>query len=237
MKITDRDIEILGWILEEKFMTERQIKRMFWKGVTEESREAYKRLRELEKEGFLKTDKEKIYQSAVYGISGKGVRLLMKFGRNQGLGESHDLGYSNYKHDLVVTDIRILFHELGYTHWLSERVLSKRNDFRRIPDGMIFYESRYIAIEYESSQKSKRRYKKIFLDYDFDNHLDKVLYITSTPELAQKLLKEAAYYYKLYFVGLEDLKKDGINTRVKNRDNECSLQEFIQTPYKPKPLF
>jgi hypothetical protein len=235
MKITDRDIEILGWILEERFMTERQIKRVFWKDITEKSREAYRRLRELEKERYLETDKERIYQWAVYSIPRKGARLLMKFGRNQGLGESHNAVYC--RHDSVVTDIRILFHELGYTQWLSERVLSKRNDFRRIPDGMVFYQDRYIAIEYESSQKSKRRYKKIFLDYELDRLLDKVLYITSTLELSQKLLKEAAYYHKLYFVGIQDLQRDGVYTRLKNLDEECSLQDFFETPYKPKPVF
>jgi hypothetical protein len=234
MKITDRDIEILGWILEERFMTGRQIKKVFWKDITEKSREVYKRLRELQEEGYLAADKGGIYQWALYSIPRKGARLLMKFGRNQGLGGSGYLRY--YPHDAVVTDIRILFYELGYTQWLSERVLSKRNDFRRISDGMVFYKDRYMAIEYESSQKSKRRYKKIFLDYELDRHLDKVLYITSTLELSQKLLKEAAYYHKLFFVGIQDLQKNGMNARVRNAEEGCSLQEFFESPHKPKPL-
>ena len=119
-------------------MTERQVRQVFWKGITEKSRNAYKRMNELQKAGFLRTNDKSTYREAIYTVSTKGIRELRAFNRNRGLGNLSDVGYTNYKHDSVVTDIRIMFHGWGYTDWVSERVLSKRNDLKQVPDGMIF---------------------------------------------------------------------------------------------------
>ncbi len=228
MKVTGRDIEIMAWILEQKFMTKKQIRQVFWKNVPEMSRVVHKRLYKFQKAGLIKMDKKQTYRSAVYTVTAKGVRLLKELSRNRDLGELRDTDYTNYGHDLAVTDIRIMFYEWGYTHWLSERILSKRGDLRRIPDGMIFNEGKYIAVEYESSQKSKRRYREIFLSYEFDRHIDKVLYIVDTQELIRKISQEASVCQKIYFVLLEDLKKDLMSARLKGPSGECSLSELLE---------
>ncbi len=226
MKITERDVELMGWILEQKFMTERQVRQVFWKGLSEESHEVFRRLRELGKAGFLTTNK-KLSPKTLYLVTRNGASKLKALNRSHGLGELSDEGNSNYIHDLAVTDIRILFHEWGYTEWLSERVLSKRNDLRQVPDGIIFNNDKYIAIEYESCQKSKRRYRKILLGYELDRHVDKVLYITATPELAQKASKEVTAWHKPHFVWLGSIQRDCINAKLKSIDGECSLNEFL----------
>ncbi len=223
MKVTDRDIEILGWILEQKFMTRKQIRRIFWKGLLEQSTEDYRRLSELRDNGYIKTSKGNVYKEALYLVTGKGATQV----RDRGLGALKDTDYSNCRHDLRVTDIRIMFHQAGYTNWVSERVLSKRNDLRRIPDGLIYHRGKYLAIEYESSQKSKDRYRKIFLDYEFDNHVDRVLYIVSTPELADKILR-MTLGSKPYFVSYEDLSRDLINVLLKHKSHGYSLRELLE---------
>ena len=227
MKITDRDIELLGWILEQKFMLEKQVRRVFWKGISQKSCAVSKRLNKLQGEGFLKVNKERMYGSLVYLVTRRGVWQLKEFNRTRGLWEVRDTDYSNYRHDLAVTGIRIMFHEWGYTDWLSERVLLRRNDLRQVPDGMIFHRDRYTAIEYESSQKSKRRYRKIFIDYELDRRVDKVLYIVDTPELAQKISREISAWHKPHFVCLGDIQKDSTNAKLKSLDGECSLKELL----------
>ena len=229
MKITERDIELMGWILEQKFMTEKQVRQVFWKGTTKKSRNAYKRMNELQKAGFLRTNDKSTYREAIYTVSTKGIRELRAFNRNRGLGETSDVGYTNYKHDSVVTDIRIMFHGWGYTDWVSERVLSKRNDLRQVPDGMIFHRDRYTAIEYESSQKSKHRYREIFNNYEFDRHVDQVLYIVGTPELAEKVSKEASLCSKLYFVSLGDIERDQTSVMLRSDSGMCSLRQLLET--------
>ncbi len=227
MKITDRDIDLMGWILEQKFMTRKQIRRIFWKGLREKSTEDYRRLGELKKAGYLKASKRGLYKEALYLVAGKGVRQIRDFSRDRGLREVHDADYSNYRHDLVVTDIRIMFHELGYRHWLSERVLFKGNDLRRVPDGVVYHGSKYFAIEYESSQKSKRRYREIFYNYELDNQIGEVIYIVDTPELIQKLLREADACVKLHFVTMEELQKNRVKARLRGMSSECSLRELL----------
>lgn len=228
MKIMDRDIEIMGWILEQKFMTRKQIRKIFWRDLSDKSTEDYRRLCELRNEGYLKTSKRSFYKQALYLATAKGVRQLKAFGRNRGLGDLVDADYSNYKHDSAVTDIRILLHDWGYKDWVSERVLGRRNDLRRIPDGMIYHRGKYFAVEYESSQKSKDRYREIFYNYELDNQVDAVIYIVDTPEMVQKLSQEAATCNKLHFVPLEDVQKNQVNAHMRGIFDECSLHELLE---------
>lgn len=230
MKITERDVEILSWILEQKFMTERQVGQVFWKGLTDWSREVNKRLNEMRKAGLLKKGRTQVYRSSMYLVTREGVRQLKAFGRDQGLGEVRDTDYADYRHDLVVTDIRMMFHGWGYRDWLSERVLLRRNDLKRIPDGMIFNQGKYIAVEYEASQKSKRRYREIFLNYGFDKQIDKVIYVAATAELTETLLKQGSICRKLHFVLLEDLKKDPMRAKLTGTSGECSLRDLLGEP-------
>ncbi len=227
MKITERDIEVMGWILEQKFMIEKQVRRVFWKGVSQKSCAVSKRLNKLQEEGFLKVNKERMYGSLVYLVTRKGVGQLKEFNRSRGLGEVRDADYSNYRHDLAVTDIRILFHELGYTDWESERVLSKNNDLSRVPDGMIFNKDKYIAVEYESSQKSKERYREIFYRYELDSHINKVLYVADTRKRSEKLTREVSACAKPHFASIEDIQRDRARARLKNIEGECSLLELL----------
>ena len=148
-----RDIEVMRWILEQKFMTEDQIQRVFWKDVSEGTRNVCRRLNVMQKEGYLKRSKKGIYRHVLYLVTAGGIKQVKALGRNPGLGEMHDVDYSMYRHDIAVTDLRILFHELGYREWLSERILTQRNEFRRLADGMIYHRWKYFAVEYESSQK------------------------------------------------------------------------------------
>ncbi len=226
-EITERDRRIMRWILEQKFMTEKQIKRLFWKGAKKDSVESYRRLERLRRAGYLKTNKMLLYRSAVYLVTGKGVEELRRSNQNSGLGEITDANYANHKHDLAVTDIRILFHELGVKDWLSERVLAKRGELRHMPDGMIYHRERYVAIEYESTQKSKDRYREIFYDYELDRLVDHVLYIVDTPELSQAVSRHASGCSKLYFTSLGDIQENLINTKLKDSSGQRSLRELL----------
>ncbi len=228
MKITDRDIDLLGWILEQKFMTERQVRGVFWNGLQEGSREVFRRLSELRKEGYLTTNKTAVYRNAIYLVTTKGIGQLKRFNRDYGLKPISDQSYSGYGHDLAVTDIRILFHQWGYKHWLSRRVLAKRKDLRRVPDGLILTQDKCIAIEYETSQKSKQHYRQIFLNYTLDSHIHKVLYVVNTPEQAYRVSRQADIYSKPHFVSIQDIQKDLLQAKLKNSSGECSLSDLVK---------
>jgi hypothetical protein len=222
-------LDLMGWILEQKFMTEKQVRQVFWNSSIQDNREAYRRLSKLEKAGYLKTNKKRVFSNELYLVTKKGVGQLKEFNRDRCLEELTETDYSNYRHDLAVTDIRILFHSLGYTYWLSERVLAKRNDLRWLPDGMIFNRNEYIAVECESSQKSKRRYREIFYHYELNSRVHKVLYIVSTPELVQKLLREASTCSKLHFVSLENLGNDLLKAKLETKGTSSTLHDLLES--------
>lgn len=93
-----------------------QIRKEFWREESKKSIEEYRRLNELERAKLLRRSTESFYRCILYLVTGRGVR---SFGKDQGLSES-EVRYSNYKHDVAVTDLRILFDQWGYKDWLSE---------------------------------------------------------------------------------------------------------------------
>jgi hypothetical protein len=237
MEITVRDIDILRWILEQTVMTEEQIRKIFWKDKLKDDREAYRRLNKLKKAGYLKMNTTGLYRSAIYLVTAKGIKELKRSYPNTTFGELSHTTYSKIHHDLVITDLRILFHELGYTHWISRRILQKEGKLRRIPDAMIYNNGKYIAIEYGLSKKSKRLCRKIFIDYHVGcSEINEVIYVVNTPELAQRFIKYARIYGKLHFVTLEDIQKNKMNASIlgnsddgslRNVPSECSLYELL----------
>ncbi len=217
----------MSWILEQKFMTREQIRKAFWKEESEKSIEEYRRLNELERAKLLRRSTENFYRRILYLVTGRGVSLLRSFGKHQGLSEQSEVSYSNYKHDVAVTDLRILFDQWGYKEWVSERVLSKANDLRYLPDGMIRHCGRNIAVEYESTLKSTHRYRDIFLHYALESQVDRVLYIVASEKMIEKMSNQK-FRNKIHFATLHDLQTQGLNTQLKGMGGVVSsLQEIM----------
>jgi hypothetical protein len=227
VKIMERDLEMMRWILEQKFMTEKQLRKVFWKDRLRDNREAYRRFNQLRKAGFLKANRTRVGEGMMYLVTAKAVEELKRSNRNSGLVELDDVGYSNYKHDLGVTDIRILFHGWGYKEWLSERVLCKRGGLRRMPDGMVFNRERYLAIEYEASIKSKQRYREIFYSYEMDRQVNRVLYVVDKSEHILRITKDAPKCGKLHFASMGDIQAKQEGAVLKGASGQYSLGEFL----------
>ncbi len=227
MKTVVRVLDLMRWILEQKFMTGEQIRKLFWKGQGKESTEEYRRLRELLEEGFLKKGMGSNCRYVLYLVTAKGVKLLKCYGKHQGLSEVCDVGDSNYNHDIAVTDLRIMFYEWGYKEWVSERVLSKRNDLRYLPDGIIHHRGKNYAVEYEATLKSRDRYREIFLHYLLEDQVDKVLYVTNSEEMIGKMSLQKIRD-KICFTTIQDLQEHKLDAPIKGMESACSLRELLE---------
>ncbi len=236
MKIMPRDIEMMRWIQEQKFMTGNQIRRVFWKGISANSREDYKRLCELQKADCLKRNKKDIYRNALYLVRSYGIKQLKEFGHKHGWNELYDVDYSLFNHDIAVTDLRILFNEWGYRDWISERVLSRWRSYRNLADGMIHHRENYFAIEYESSQKAKDRYKEIFLNYALDHQVNAVIYIMESPEMVTRVSREAASYKKVFFTTFQELQNQKLETQLHGNNGPSSLKSLLEGPIESRDL-
>jgi len=206
IQITDRDVAMMQWMLEQKFMDAGQVRSVFWKGAKKGSKEVYRRLGELEKEGFIKRSDRDIFRVLLYVVTKEGLKVLRSMGNTRGLPVLDDVDYSSYRHDSDVTDLRIWFHNQGFTDWVSERVLAKHYSLRHLPDGMLHHDGKYLAIEYETAQKSKQRYREIIYNYELEDQISEVLYIVKSDRLKEKLKERANACEKIRFVTLQELK-------------------------------
>jgi len=227
MRIGKRDIEVMGWMLEQKFLTIDQARRVFWKDTEGGEREAYRRLLQLKREGYLKTSKKSIYRNVLYMVTAEGMKVLRVYERDRGLNENSDLDNACLKHDVVVTDIRIMFRKWGYGDWASERVITRHIALRRIPDGVVYHGGKCFAIEYESTRKSQKRYEDIFLEYELERQIDKVIYIVDTSVLLTTLCAKAASYKKIRFVQFQDLQERQLNSTLVGAGGREALGEIL----------
>lgn len=206
IQIMERDVGLMQWMLEQKFMDAGQVRSVFWKEAKAESKEVHRRLRELEKAGFIKRSGKDIFRFLLYVVTKQGLKVLSSLGNTRGLSVLDDVDYSSYRHDSEVTDLRIWFHNQGFTEWLSERVLAKHYSLRHLPDGMLYHDGKYLAIEYETAQKSSQRYRHIIYSYELEDQASEVLYIVGSDRLKSKLKAMAATCEKIHFRTPGDLK-------------------------------
>ncbi len=111
----------------------------------------------------------------------------------------------NELHDRRLTDIRILFEQMGYPEWQSEKCLHQRGMSKVRPDAILSLGRRKVAIELEMSGKGSKQYEKRFHFYADHPAIDGVLYIVATPEQRKRLHELARGYRKIYFVLLRNL--------------------------------
>lgn len=175
MYLTKRDVEILKFILDMKFVCVPQVHQMFFKnkiggGESKSHWYARERLRELVKCNFLKVVR--------YRMDGKnyylGTRKCYEY-LNENYADVNvampvsDIDIRTFEHDAKVCNARIFLETTSVVHgWKSERFLKKKAFYENgklarviAPDGIYTDDSgRQVAFEYEISKKSEGRYRE-----------------------------------------------------------------------------
>jgi hypothetical protein len=179
-RLTARDIEILGFLLDQKFASLEQIYFKFF-DTREKATEPLpnnlyvtrQRLQVLRKAGFIKT--EKVYSEAksLYLLTGPGFHLFQSK-------KPHDayalpvksMDFRSYEHDTRVNDCRIAIERTGRVmKWLSERRIRMKgfesehsfHDLPKdlVPDGIfVSKKGERIVFEIETTPRKKSRYQE-----------------------------------------------------------------------------
>jgi hypothetical protein len=205
--LTDRDIAVLQFAHEQRYLCYNQISDTFWKGCSEDANACKHRVAKLVAAGFLSKKysgrkKVDVYFSTEKAVGALKARLLdsgmraLKFSRD----------FERYiSHDLHVTNLRMLFRELGWREWISERVLRERDHYYHRPDGVLMVRGQKIAIEFENRiTKGKARYKEMF-DY-YDKHVGyKLLFVIVRKDIREWLLDLKYDARKVWFANYEEL--------------------------------
>lgn len=182
-RLTDRDLEIFGFVLEQKFASLEQIYFRFFdvrKVVTDPMPAGLhvtrQRLQILKRHGFLKS--EKVYSEAksLYLVTALAVGVLRsKKPHLADLKVISQIDFRNYEHDTKVNDCRIAIERTGkIIRWLPERKLRAQgfeSDFswdalpsELVPDGIfITSKGERVAFEIETTPRKKSRYEEKLL--------------------------------------------------------------------------
>lgn len=181
MCLTERDFEIVNFILNMKFATAQNIHQRFFKykkdgSVSNSEWYARERLRELVLEGYIQTVRYR-FENKSYYIGTKNGYDLIKYMKSswEPAKPIERIDVRTFDHDQRVMESRILLEEQEkVTQWQSDRQLKAEyfnmygpvNGRDCTPDGVyVSLSGKVVAFEYEIAQKSKKRYEEKFRHY------------------------------------------------------------------------
>lgn len=174
MQITDRDFEIINFVLAMKFSSIQSIHQKFFKrkkdGSTSDNEwYARERLRQLIEMGYISTVRYRFEQKNYYIATKHGYDLIYYMLPTATPAKPiQQIDVRTFDHDIQLMKSRLLIEEFeNVTSWQSDRQLKcqypdyfeARGSRDAAPDGVYNSASgKVIAFEYEIAQKSKKRY-------------------------------------------------------------------------------
>lgn len=172
MRLTKRDNEILCFINEAGICVMPQIQREFNLKFPRN----YQVVKRLVEGGYVLHDQIFKNKHGIYYLTSKGAA-------NTSLPPISNVSLGGYKHQLLITDIRQkLCEKHPGAKWISERYLKQQKFYYgvgkagHIPDGILVFADKKIAIEVELSLKGKHRLEKIFGAYGGQLDIDEAWY-------------------------------------------------------------
>ncbi|MFZ3231713.1 MAG: hypothetical protein WA160_16010 [Pseudobdellovibrio sp.] len=216
VELTERDFEIIQFIIEMKFASIDDIFKKFFKTklnseTAKSSAWAKKRLFQLEKGRFIKSIYSFSESTRFYVGTFKGYYALSQIKSSEFLIKPN-LGFDQrtFSHDRKVLNSRLRLEETKTgSDWQSERKLKSNALIMRgltsvyIPDGLYLdISGNKVAFELEIAIKSKSRYKDKIKKYltimrfekDEDKLFNKVHYVCEKETLKEYLIKETKIY-------------------------------------------
>jgi hypothetical protein len=182
-----RDALILRLAYDQQFLTTKQVLRFCFPGVHHS--EGYRRLKELERSGFIKRI------PSITAGTGDYIRVTQK-GEEIASGDVifpvpqlRRLNLYLIQHDILVTEARMRLQAIWQnTEWVAEQHLRQKwkpdEPWKEplIPDGVLISTSAglAIAVELENTPKAKSRYLKLLDKWNCTNKVNWPLYITTS---------------------------------------------------------
>lgn len=227
--LTQRDIAVFQFVHEQRYVCYNQIHDSFWKDRSEDAKACWHRVERLVEAGFLIKEYNPRKKSNLYLATEKSVAELKARGLDSGIPAAKlTRDFARYvSHDLNVTNIRMLFHDLGLTNWTSERVLRERDHLYNLPDGVLTVRGSRIAVEFENMLvKGKNRYQEMFEYYDsFGGY--KLVFVIILKDLKDWLFDLHYDARKIWFANFEDLIKEKEKTLFENARGSFELRRLL----------
>lgn len=222
IKLNQRDLEILEFVLDMKFVSVNDVYRRFFSitlsGEKAKSNEwAIRRLQQLEWSGYLKGVFSFSERTKFYLATGKAYQFVSKSKPEEEiLKPSAVIDHRTFTHDRYVLEARIILENRKAAEcWISDKKLRSSTELSggltlsNVPDGIYFdLEGKRVALEMELSQKSHKDYlnkikKYVSMMRSEDrtiNVFDRVLYVCAKRNAHDFLVKETKIYGNLFEV-------------------------------------
>lgn len=225
-RITERDIEILKFCHEQKYMTLDQITRGFFPGTRNKYKVPLRCINRLMRRGLLRSCKRGIGIPALYLAGMEGVRLLERENRI-GLPYIKAVDWEKCERDLWVTDVRLVFEKSGFK-WTPGRILKGHNPHKKFSDGKAEIRGHVFSVEVESRQIKHDKYQWIFGKRCRDRQEERILYVVGDEKAKAERLRQAKDYKRIYFVSVDELRiLEGAAVFVNSDDAEIILEDLV----------
>lgn len=231
IEVTDRDVEIFRFAHEQRYILYNQLRDAFWPERSKKAKACWNRVEQLVQAGYLRKQKsERRKNLNLYFATEKSHEVLKERGFESGIPlYVPTKGFEfHLDHDLKVTNIRVLFRELGLASWTSERVIRERDHLKRIPDGVLNVEGKKIAIEFENYlTKGMKRYEQMYNYYDRHKEYFLVLMVVDA-NLKDWLIRLLKYdCEQVWFVTYKDLFKCRDKVLFENAAGKFELRQIL----------
>ena len=200
--LSERDFKIMCSLFENKVMSREQIGRQFFNGASKQA--VSRRLRKLVDLGLITRTSVIVGHGAIYGYSIR-PRGLVKIKPMLAYEVKSTSSLSDCPlHDIALNDIRKVFEsKSAVQHYYTENVLQTSTDLQREAkfrpfvelnsDAMAEVDTKVgilnLAIEFDTTCKSKSRYLHKLNAYYGKRGIDGVLYVCASEHILNTLLK------------------------------------------------
>lgn len=218
---TNKDLDIVLYILEMRYLTMDQIIRKFYEGGKVE-----KRVERLFDEGLIEVKDEALNLSSLVRVTSKGYEKAEEHFKDVIVPKKEKGSFpARINHDIMLTDLRIRFEELGFLKsWESETKLKEipffLRAFKDFPDAICKKKNdKCYFLELEVSKKGPKQYRERIDEYleklkekEFlEAQVEGVIFFCVYPEVMEAIKKEipkgskgvSVQLYSKYFPGNE----------------------------------
>jgi DNA-binding Lrp family transcriptional regulator len=245
LKLMPRDWLLMEGLYANTMMNFKQIANYYFDERAKST--IHNRLTQLEQGGIIRRFKmgrilhhlNETEIGVVFTLSKLGITLLQAKTPDKTLRiEPVPVNTSTLYHDLLLVDVtkklERIFPEMSF---VSGKYLTlTSNKMKRIPDIIGHWQGtdKMMAIELELTAKSEKRYRQIFTEYRIEPIFEKVLYITSSMSIEEKIKTLLTHKKvngftstgKFYFTSLRDLLMDTPQLTLTNGTEKlCPVQE------------
>ncbi|MFW6009401.1 MAG: hypothetical protein ACOCP8_09080 [archaeon] len=227
LRLSKKDLLLLKYLFECKFLTREQIGNYIWKDRKENY--IYKRIYLLTKAGYIKKmpDPMALNHNKTILQATEKAKITLSLHRNklQYLTwndnyksayydpelyydvQDDELDLKQYEHDRDINNIRFIFEKNGADNWKPHKVIYKDKKFRKKADGAFSKNGIVLAVELEYNLKSSYVLKKIFESYRkmiINKDIHYILYIVKNESIEESMIKNFNPEMILNFVDIND---------------------------------